>query len=164
MSALVGLLVLAGCGDRVSGVAITAPPPAPWDPCSLTDDILSGAMLNPMTENSTPIIDRHGEKSCGWTGLDVGVIMSTLPTARMAQLRGGDNIDFREVTVAGRSGVTYRDEGDRRGVFCHLAVPFASGGIMLMQVARSPFGQDQTTPMCVWAVRVAEVLVAGMPR
>ncbi|WP_240945618.1 hypothetical protein [Rhodococcus sp. HNM0569] len=93
------------------------------------------------------------------------MIISTSATAAVDQFREAPgNIDFQDVIVADRQGFTFREERDENGTFCWLIVPFANGGALNMQVDRSAFTKDRTTPMCEWAVRIGNVLVAEAPR
>lgn len=162
--AMVGIAAT-GCSSGESSDTPETPAVAqPWDPCTLSDEALRNATLDPATEGPGLSADPRGRKSCGWEGKDFDVIMSASTTLPVDDIRNGPgNIDFQDVTVAGRSAFTFREERDEPGTFCWLVVPFESEGLVLTQVARSVFTKD-TTPMCEWAVRVGDALVGEIPR
>ncbi|TXG92401.1 DUF3558 domain-containing protein [Rhodococcus rhodnii] len=158
-------LVGTACGDSTSETADPTAAPGPWDPCTISDEALIRASLDPASEGPGSLAQgQPGWKSCEWEGPDVAVIVSASSTTGPDHFRNfPGNTDFQDVTVAGREGFTYRQEADESGTFCWLTVPMDNGGVVDMQFDRSPFSKD-TTPMCDWAVRVGEVLVAEVPR
>ncbi|NLU85186.1 DUF3558 family protein, partial [Rhodococcus sp. HNM0569] len=133
--------------------------------CTISDEALVQAGLDPATEGPGSMAGGlPGWNSCAWDSEDVGVIMGASTTTGPDHFRSfPGNIDFQDVTVAGREGFTYRKEHDETGTFCSLVVPVESGGVIDMQVDRSPFTKD-TTSMCEWVVRIGNVLVAEAPR
>lgn len=154
-----------GCGGGEDSNTPTTPAVAqPWDPCTLSDEALRRAGLDPVTEGPGPV-EAPGEENCGWkTTGDNSVIMTASSTLTVDDIRNGPgNADFQNVTVAGRSAFTYRDDGYKPGTVCWLVVPFQSEGLVLMQVARSVFTKV-TTPMCEQAVRVGDALAGEIPR
>lgn len=156
-----------GCSsDESSDTPTTAAAAEAWDPCTLSDETLREAGLDPTTQGKGSLgPGQPGWNSCEWKSADkTSVVMGASATATVEQFRNGPgNIDIQEVTVAGRPAITHREDGDEEGTFCWLVVPFQGGGVMAMQVARSVFTKG-TTPMCEWAVSVGDVLVAEMPR
>ncbi|NLU82097.1 DUF3558 domain-containing protein [Rhodococcus sp. HNM0569] len=137
----------------------------PWDPCTISDEALRRATLDPATEGPGLTADPPDQKSCGWENNDIDVIVTSFASATPDQFHESlDNIDFQNVIVGGRQSVTFRQASDEPGRFCHLAIPFQDGGLALMQVARSAFAIDRNRSMCDWAVQVGEGLVAELPR
>lgn len=162
--AMVGIAATGCGGDKSADMPTTAAVAQPWDPCTLSDEALRRAGLDPATEGPGLSADPPGSKSCGWEAEDFDVIMTASTTLPVEDIRNGiGNIDFQDVEVPDRSAFTYREESDEPGTFCWLVVPFQDGGLVVTQVARSPLTKD-TTPMCEWAVRVGEALVAEIPR
>lgn len=161
--ALVGMTA-AGCGSSEDSDTPSTPEVAqPWDPCTLSDEALRNAGLDRATEGPGLSADPPGNKSCGWKAEDFSVIMTSSTTLKVSDIRNGPgNTDFQDITVAGRSAFTYRDDGYTPDTFCWLAVPFQDEGLVLTQVARSALTKD-TTPMCDLAVRVGNALVAEIP-
>ncbi|NLE78403.1 MAG: DUF3558 domain-containing protein [Rhodococcus sp.] len=154
------------CGDNEnSDTPTTTAEAQPWDPCTLSDEALRAATLDPVPSGTgAEGPGQPGWKGCEWKGEDFAVIVNSSATATVDQFRNGyGNTDFRDVMVAGREGFTYRDDRDEPGTFCWLVVPFESGGVMNMQVDRSPFTKDETST-CEWAMQVGDALVAEMPR
>ncbi|MFD4369252.1 DUF3558 domain-containing protein [Rhodococcus sp. NPDC058521] len=152
-----------GCSGSEDGGVEPTTAAEPWDPCSLSDAALQQAGLDPATEGPGVTTSFPGWKDCAWDGDAYGVTVSASATETVDHFRNfPGTIDFQEVRVAGRQAFTHREERDEPGTFCWLVVPFQDGGVMSMQVDRSPFTKD-TTPMCEWAVRVGEALVPDMP-
>lgn len=161
----VAFLGVAGCGDSESAESPTTSAAAqPWDPCSLSDEALQRASLDPATEGPGLTADPPGWKTCGWKTTDqIGVMMSASATATVEQFRNDPrNFQFHDVTVAGREAFTYLSDvsGDD---FCFLVVPFQSGGMLNMQVSRSVFTKDPAS-MCEWAVRIGDAVAGEIPR
>ncbi|EOM78258.1 DUF3558 domain-containing protein [Rhodococcus rhodnii] len=157
-------LSVAGCGTgETSGAPTTSAVPDAWDPCTLSDEALVRATLDPATEGPGLNSRKAGESSCGWENDDIGLIITASSTGSTERFHNSpDNVDFRDLEVAGRHVVVFRQASDEPGTFCHMAVPFDSGGLALMQVGRSALTKD-TTPMCDWALKVGDALVAEMP-
>ncbi|NLU84989.1 DUF3558 domain-containing protein [Rhodococcus sp. HNM0569] len=155
-----------GCsGDDPSDETTTSAAAEPWDPCTISDEALVQAGLDPASEGPGLSAEAPGWKTCRWESNDISVILGASTTTGVDQFRDNpENIDFQDVTVAGRQGFTYRDAQDDAGEFCWLTAPSQGVGILNMQVTRSPFTKDDTTPMCEWAVKVGGALIAGSPR
>ncbi|NLE80656.1 MAG: DUF3558 family protein [Rhodococcus sp.] len=151
-----------GCGNDDTSETTTFE--KPWDPCTLSEETLRKATIDPATQGPALAAETPWEENCGWkTYDDIGVSMNALSTATVDQFRDRpDNIDFRKVTVGDRSAVTFRSEGDEERSYCWLLLPFESEGLVLMQVSRSPFSKE-ATPMCEVAVRIGDVVVAEIP-
>ncbi|CAM2777978.1 DUF3558 family protein [Skermania piniformis] len=161
---LTAMVLVGGCGRSVDGTAVRSARAAPWDPCSLSDDVIRRAGLDPATRDSASLVNGAGELSCEWHNDDLFMTLTAIAGATIEQVHSGQgNHDFHDAIVGNRTVTTYRDEGDRTGSFCFLVVPLEPAGIALMQVSRTAFTED-TTPMCVWAYRVGDVVVAAMPR
>lgn len=158
-------LVGTACGDSTSETADPTAAPGPWDPCTISDEALIRASLDPASEGPGSLAQgQPGWESCRWTGEDVNAILNASATTGEDHFRNfPGNIDFHELTVAGRPGFTYRQTGLNPDNFCWLTVPLEGGGSLNLQVTRSPFSHG-TTPMCNWAVRVGEALVSAAPR
>ncbi|MFD4369279.1 DUF3558 domain-containing protein [Rhodococcus sp. NPDC058521] len=159
-------LGVAGCGDGESDETPTTPEAAqPWDPCSLSDEALQAATLDPATEGPGFAAEPPGWKTCGWKTIDqIGIKMSATATVPVEQFRNDPrNFDFRDVTVGDRPAFTYVTEIGKPDDFCHLVVPFESGGVLNMQVSHSVFTKDPT-PMCEWAVQVGTAVADELPR
>ncbi|MFD4366182.1 DUF3558 family protein [Rhodococcus sp. NPDC058521] len=164
MLAMVGMAATGCSGGEDSDTPETRAVAQPWDPCTLSDGALRNATIDPATEGPGPV-EAPGEENCGWkTTDDISVIMTASTILPVDDIRNGPgNTDFQDVTVAGRSAFTFRDDGYAPDSVCWLVVPFQNEGLVLTQVARSVFTKD-TTPMCEWAVRVGDALAGEIPR
>ncbi|NLE79820.1 MAG: DUF3558 family protein [Rhodococcus sp.] len=163
-AALLAAITFGATGCSNDDTSETTTLEKPWDPCTLSDETLQKATIDPATQGPALAAETSWEENCGWKTHDgTGVSMNALSTATVEQFRERpSNIDFRTVTVGDRSAVTFRTEGDERGTFCYLVVPFQGEGLVLMQVARSAFTKE-ATPMCEVAVQIGDALVAEIP-
>lgn len=159
-------MAVSGCSDDdASGAAAATVAAEPWNCETLSGAALRQATLDPATLGPGSFgPGQPGWKTCEWDGKDFGVIVSASATTTSDHFRNHPMFTgAQDVTVAGRPAFTVLHDGDKRAQYCDLVVPFESGGVMSMQVSRSPFTKDRT-PMCEWAVRIGEVLVPEMPR
>ncbi|MFD4354316.1 DUF3558 domain-containing protein [Nocardia sp. NPDC058518] len=172
---LCGALAVAGCSSTERGNAqpSTSVDPAAataalWDPCSqISDGTLVGLGLKPSSEESGIFgVEEPGWKICRWTEDEVPAnfsmaVYSTVHALDEIRTKPG-NVDFKDVTVAGRSAVQYRDSVRAADEFCLLAFATASGFVQLDVINRS--AQAKQTSPCDRAKSVAEVLVPLFPK
>lgn len=171
---LCGVLAVGGCSTTESGNAqpstttdLAAATAALWDPCSeIPDATLSDLGLR--ASSAEPGIlgaDEPGWKICRWAEDEVPAnfsmaVYSSVHTVDEIQAKPG-NVEFNDVTVAGRSGLQYRDSVRDADEFCLIAFPTTSGFIQVDAINRS--AEAKQTPPCDRAHSFAEVLVPMFP-
>lgn len=143
VAALVGgccvALSLAGCTNGTvdgrsepAGVASGEPAFSPCD--DIPDDTLRGLGLDPETEERDILgVRQPGWKVCSWQADRYSVsVLATTHT--IDDLRAfGENRDFVDVEIGGRTGTLYRKVADREGKRCDVAIP-TPGGVVLLFV------------------------------
>jgi hypothetical protein len=161
-AACVVALAATGCSSSTttSTPATTTTVAVPlWDACSLPDNLIGAAGLTPATKrNMDPY---SGETSCDWTGPAYGVTVIADNTMTLQQIhtKYGNN-GFVDVTVAGRPGLQYYDNYDRRNS-CSLAFPVKTGGVvalLLLNVTAETPGEP-----CAQVRGVAAALMPALP-
>ncbi|WP_084461011.1 DUF3558 domain-containing protein [Nocardia kruczakiae] len=169
--AAAAVLVGAGCSSSTSGTASpeTSDPKvataALWDPCTqVTDDVLRQAGMDPATRavniGGVPV---DGWKLCSWHDnpdyyYTLGVWSSIFTIDDLK--KKSDNIDFQEVTVAGRKGFQYRTASDKNGTNCYVAFPGSRG---TFEVSMYNMSSRAAEPPCSHAISAASALVPLFP-
>ncbi|MEU7767872.1 DUF3558 domain-containing protein [Nocardia sp. NPDC049190] len=163
-------LGLAACGDanegapdttttRAAGTSGAATPL--FDPCTgIPDDALTAAGLVPATEQTgVGGVKQPGWEMCGWKGADytLGVFSTAISVAEFERKPG--NVDFSDVTVAGRTGRQFRVEGAGKDQMCDMVFPARQGLLQLTLVNKS----TDANP-CDRLQSVGEAIVPGLPK
>ncbi|MET9212411.1 MULTISPECIES: DUF3558 domain-containing protein [unclassified Nocardia] len=157
---------LAACdsGETSSKGATTTAKPTLWNPCTeISDDALTAAGVDPASEEKGVAgVPQSGWEICGWDGPTFAVtVYATNKAVDQFKSKPG-NVDFRTVTIAGRSGEEFRVEGASKKLDCNVVFPVSQGVVQLQVLNRASL--DGLTDPCVSLVRVGETLVPTFPR
>ncbi|GGL28040.1 hypothetical protein GCM10011588_48570 [Nocardia jinanensis] len=170
------LLAGSGCDATTSGSAApattadaAAATEALWDPCTqISDDVLRQVRVDPATRDNTisGVANVEGWKLCSWHNkasrwdYTLGVWSTTYTVEELR--KDANNVEFKDVSVTGRSGVQFRKAHDSHDSVCYLGFPFSNGTIEIsvFNSAASDLGQDP----CRTASAAADVLVAQLPK
>ncbi|MFF0531184.1 DUF3558 domain-containing protein [Nocardia amikacinitolerans] len=179
VTVLAGVLVAStGCDATNGGTATpssttdkAAATEALWDPCTqISDEVLRRVGVDPSTRDNTisGVEKVPGWKLCSWHDkpsrwtYNLGV-WSSIYT--LEEVKGDENnIEFADLSIAGRSGVQFRRADDRDGRVCYIAFP-ADGQTIEVSVYKA---YTTKTPAdnrdsCAIAAEAAEVLVPTFP-
>lgn len=161
---VVGAIV--GC-DADSGEPVaTSQAPAPlWDPCSeIPDDALEAANVDPATEESgIGGVHQSGWEICTWKGdkYHFTVYSTARSVAEFEQKPG--QVDFRDVTIAGREGRQFKVEGASMDFACDVLFPAQQGVVQIGVLNRASLEPEELDDPCVYMRQVGEVLVPLFP-
>ncbi|MBF6091451.1 DUF3558 domain-containing protein [Nocardia cyriacigeorgica] len=171
MMLLAGAVVpgVVACGGSTEGTptaegsATSAAPVALFDPCTgISDDALSAAGVNPdVVERGAAGVDQDGWEICTWQGKQHSVtVFSTGLTVQDFEQKPG-NVDFQDVTVAGRQGRQFRVNGASKDLLCDVVFP-AAQGVVQLRVMSNVLLDDPADP-CVTIQSVGESIVPLLP-
>ncbi|MFC4123648.1 DUF3558 domain-containing protein [Nocardia rhizosphaerae] len=163
-----GLVVVGvtGCasGETSSVGTTTTVASALWNPCTeIPDEMLRAAGVDPASEEKgVGGHDQSGWEICGWDGREYSltVYATDKEVAEFEQKPG--NVDFRDVTIAGRPGREFRVAGASKELDCDVVFPTAQGVVQLQVLNRASL--DDLTDPCVTIARVGENLVPTFPK
>ncbi|WP_278261860.1 DUF3558 domain-containing protein [Nocardia sp. AG03] len=165
VTAGVVVLGVAGCdsGEPSSQGATTTAAPVLWDPCSeISDAVLTEAGVDPSTEESG--VGGHaqsGWKICAWDAPDYSLtVYTTNKTVGEFEQKPG-NVEFQDVTIAGRAGRQFKVQGASKDLGCDVVFP-AEQGVVQLEILNSPLESGLDDP-CVYLERVGQVLVPILP-
>ncbi|MFR9751221.1 DUF3558 domain-containing protein [Nocardia sp. 004] len=156
-----------GCGgDTVSGSPTTSAVAKEdlFDPCTgVPDEALLAAGVDPATE-VPGILGRpmeSGWKICGWDNSQYFlVVFSTSHTVAEFESKPG-NVEFEDVTMAGRQGRRFKVEGASKDLLCDVVFPTRHGVIQL-RISNKPITGEREDP-CVVLDRVGDFIVPVFP-
>ncbi|MDO3648981.1 DUF3558 domain-containing protein [Nocardia mangyaensis] len=171
---LCGVLAVGGCSTTESGnaqpstttdVAATA---ALWDPCSeIPDSTLTSLGLDATSERSGILgADEPGWKVCRWeddaypSNYSVGAY-ATIHTIDDLRAKT-ENIEFKDIVVAGRSGVQFRQSNYDANEDCSYAFPTSSGFVQLDMLNAGV--SAKLVPPCERLQPIAETIVPLFPK
>ncbi|MGQ4599243.1 DUF3558 family protein [Nocardia sp. R6R-6] len=165
LTSLLALGVVA-CEDTTHGATTTSTTTvkALFDPCTgIPDDVVLKAGADPATEESGIAgVHQSGWEICGWRAPKYFVtVYSTGRTVSEFERKPG-NVDFADVTVAGRQGRQFRVEGASKNLGCDVVFPASQGAVQLAILNRP--GQDDLQDPCAVLYRVGESIVPVLPR
>ncbi|WP_330232110.1 DUF3558 domain-containing protein [Nocardia sp. NBC_00508] len=169
IAALAGVvLVASGCGSNTNGTAtpstdMSAATAMLWDPCTqVSNSTLQQIGVRADTKRSGVAgVEEPGWKVCSWNNEDFNLgVSTTIHTVDDFKAKP-DNIDFSDISIAGRDGVQHRRSSDRFNELCDLVFPASSGsyGVTISNRASS---KNPTEP-CASARAAAAVLVPSFP-
>ncbi|WP_084466996.1 DUF3558 domain-containing protein [Nocardia arthritidis] len=166
---LIGALAtgVVGCEDTTSGsptASRTTAAQALFNPCTgIPDEAVRAAGVDPATEESGIAgVHQSGWEICRWDGPKYFVtVFSTGRTVSEFERKPG-NVDFEDVTVAGRPGRQFRVEGASKDLDCDVLFP-ASQGVVQLRVQGRASRDDLENP-CTVLHRVGESIVPTLPR
>jgi len=160
------MLGLAGCGSTsVEGQAETPAPaqgePA-FDPCTIPDDALRAAGMDPTTESRDILgVKQPGWSLCHWRGSNQ--LMTVFATGRpLDEVRANERFtDFTPVDLDGRNAFTFREVSDTLNQYCDVVFSSGSDTVMI----KSGYYTNQTPPEgpCPLSIRNAQVLAPSIP-
>ncbi|MFF2086071.1 DUF3558 domain-containing protein [Nocardia sp. NPDC058176] len=162
---VVGAVV--GC-DAESGTPVaTSSAPAPlWDPCSeIPDDAIRAVGVDPATEElGIGGVHQSGWEICRWRGGDKYsvAVFSTARTVSEFEQKPGQ-VDFRDVTIADRTGRQFKVEGASMDLRCDVLFPAQQGVVQISIMNRASLEPEELEDPCVYAQRVGEVFVPLFP-
>lgn len=174
-SVVCGVLAVTGCSTTEEGNAqpssttdIAAATAALWDPCSeIPESTLTGLGLDVTSERSGILgADEPGWKICRWeddafpSNYSVGAY-STIHTIDELRTKP-ENIEFKDVTLAGRAGVQFRISHYDADEDCSVAFPTASGFAQLDLLNAGTAGRS--VPPCERLQPIAEAIVPLFPK
>ncbi|MBF6302734.1 DUF3558 domain-containing protein [Nocardia amamiensis] len=166
---LLGSLLVSGavaCGDTTNGSPTTSTPAAKalFDPCTgIPDAALKSAGVDPGTEDhGVAGVDQSGWEICRWKGSRYSMtVFSTARTVSEFENKPG-NVEFQDVTVAGRVGRQFKVEGASKDLLCDVLFP-ASQGVVQLRISNLA-GLDNHEDPCTTLSRVGESIVPVLPR
>ncbi|WP_327114823.1 DUF3558 domain-containing protein [Nocardia sp. NBC_01730] len=163
------VLGLAACGESTEATPATTTtqaagtsdvPTQLFDPCTgIPDDALTAAGLDPATKQvGVGGVRQPGWEICGWKGADYTLgVFSTGGTLAEFERRPG-NVDFQDVTIAGRTGRQFRVDGAVRDQMCDVLFPAGQGLLQLTLVNKT------TADPCDRLRSVGEAVVPALPK
>ncbi|WP_330253698.1 DUF3558 domain-containing protein [Nocardia sp. NBC_00565] len=177
VAVLAGVFVVAtGCDSANGGTATTvsttdkaAATAALWDPCTqISDETLRQVGVDPSTRGNTisGVENVEGWKLCSWhdkpSRWDYALgVWSTTHTIDESK-KDENNVDFADISIAGREGVQFRRREDRNDEICYISFP-SSGQAIDISVYKTVLTKDNRGP-CVIAAAAAEILVPIFPK
>ncbi|WP_433635286.1 DUF3558 domain-containing protein [Nocardia sp. CA-120079] len=160
---------LVACGSSKSGDATpssgtSAAPVKLFDPCiGIPDSALTAAGVNPSAkESGVAGVHQSGWEICNWKGskYSLGVFSSARTVQEIEQKQG--NVEFQDVTIAGRQGRQFRVEGASHDLMCDVVFP-ASQGIFEVTLINNPV-LDHPAPPCGLLQQAGEAIVPVLPK
>lgn len=170
LALLIGALTagVVACEDTTTGApstgSSTTAAKALFNPCTgIPDEALRAAGVDPATEEAGIAgVPQSGWEICSWKGSKYSItVYSTGRTVAEFERKPG-NIDFKDVTVAGRQGRQFRVEGASKNLDCDVLFPAAQGVVQLAIMNRA--GQDNLEDPCAVLNRVGGSIVPVLPR
>lgn len=167
---LVGAVVAPGlvaCGGTTDGNPTASGTPEPvrlFDPCTeISDDSLRAVGVDPTTEESGVAgIHQSGWEICSWDGKTYSLtVYSTGRKVTEFESKPG-NVDFHDVTIAGRTGRQFRVRGASYDLNCDMIFP-AEQGVIQIAVMSNPILKNPPPP-CAELLEAGEVLVPTLPK
>ncbi|MEU5758239.1 DUF3558 domain-containing protein [Nocardia sp. NPDC047648] len=170
LALLIGALAtgVVGCEDTTSGSptvgSSTTAAQALFNPCTgIPDEALRAAGVDPATEEpGIAGVRQSGWEICNWEGSRYFVsVFSTARTVSEFEKKPG-NVDFRDVTVAGRAGRQFKVEGASKDLLCDVVFP-AHQGVIQLRVSNKASINSVEEP-CTSLSRVGGAIVPVFPQ
>ncbi|MBF6173634.1 DUF3558 domain-containing protein [Nocardia blacklockiae] len=161
------LVAAGGCMDSQSAdkTPTSAAAPALFNPCtSIPDDALRTAGVDPATRDSGIAgVPQSGFEICGWRGQQYSItVYSSARTVADYESRS-DYGDFRDVTIAGRSGRQFRDQSGGAGhLACDVIFAAAQGSVQIELLNKA--SADNPPEPCSALQQAATALVPHLPK
>ncbi|MEU4600929.1 DUF3558 domain-containing protein [Nocardia sp. NPDC023988] len=165
---LAGLAVVgaAGCeeGKSTSKGTTTTAKPVLWNPCTeIPDALLTEVGVDPATEEKGVAgVPQSGWEVCGWDGPEFALTVYTTDKQVSYFEQKPGNVDFTDVTIAGRQGRQFKVEGDTRNLWCDVVFP-AEQGVVQLAIGNSAIADGPLEDPCVYLQRAGSVLVPTFP-
>ncbi|QNG19313.1 DUF3558 domain-containing protein [Rhodococcus triatomae] len=134
-----------------------------FDPCSIPDDALAAAGLDPATEDAGFFgVQRTGWEVCGWTGSWFFIdVLSTSHTFDDVK-NNPANTDLAPVDLPGREAVSFRHVSDDDAEVCDVAFPSSSGTITVRSYKKGSEAAEES--LCELALDYAHTFDEHLPR
>lgn len=166
--ALVAAVIAPGlmaCESSTSGspTSVSAAPVELFDPCTgIPDDALQSAGVDPASEErGIAGVDQSGWKICTWKGARYYItVFSTGRTVSEFEQKPG-NVDFRDVTIAGRNGREFRVAGASKELGCDVLLP-AQQGVLQLRITNKASSGNPEDP-CSVINRVGDSVIPVLP-
>ncbi|MFE1594950.1 DUF3558 domain-containing protein [Nocardia sp. NPDC058705] len=172
---LCGVLAVGGCSSTESGNAqpssttdLSAATAALWDPCSqIPDSTLTSLDIDLASKRSGILgAEEPGWRICLWEENEFppnyGIsVASSVHTIAEVKAKPG-NVDFAEITIAGRTGTQYRLSINDADEDCTIAFPTSTGFIQLGMLNVS--SKSKSVPPCERLIPIAEAIVPLLPQ
>ena len=160
---------LVACGSSTSGSPSASSETSAaqvklFDPCTqIPDDVLNAAGVKPSTkESGIAGVHQSGWEICAWDGSKYAVtVFSTGRTMAEFENKPG-NVEFQDVTIAGRKGRQFRIEGGSYDLMCDVAFPAAQGAITINLSNHASL--DHPDEPCGLLRRAAEPIMPVLPK
>lgn len=173
LTAAAVIAAVAGCGANVDGDTRTestattnSTTDALFNPCSdLPDNVLTQVGLDPSSKSVTtdPPSGPSAWRVCSWKPEHKQyeiAIFSTIHTVEESRARD-DLVDFRDVTIGPRPGLTFHDDFDHDKSTCHAVFPAEQG--MFDVSANWTFESSRDQNICDVATEYAVALEPHLP-
>ncbi|MFI2478492.1 DUF3558 domain-containing protein [Nocardia xishanensis] len=160
--------VVAACGGTTEGSPSTSSSAAEaplFNPCTgIPDDVLRSARVDPATEESGIAgVHQHGWEICSWDSKEFMLtVFSTRRTVEEFEKKP-ENIEFEDVTVAGRAGRQFKVEGTSKDLGCDVLFPVSPRGVVQLRILNR-ISRDNREDPCAVLYRVGESLVPVFPK
>lgn len=170
LTLLVGALATGavGCGDTTNGSPTTGSSTTAaqtlFNPCTgIPDEVLRAAGVEPKTEEAGIAgVPQSGWEICGWDGPQYFITVFSTGRSVAEFERKPGNIEFQDVTVAGRQGRQFRVAGASKNLGCDVLFPASQGVVQLRILNRA--GVDGLEDPCTVLYRVGTSIVPAFPR
>ncbi len=169
LTLLVGALATGavGCGDTTNGSPTTGSSTTAaqtlFNPCTgIPDDALRAGGVDPATEEvGVAGVPQSGWEICNWEGARYFIsVFSTGRTVSEFEKKPG-NVEFRDVTVAGRAGRQFKVEGASKNLLCDVLFSTRHGVIQLRVSNKASIGSPEDP--CATLYHVGDSLVPVFP-
>jgi hypothetical protein len=135
-----------------------------FDPCTgIPDSALTAAGVDPATkESGIAGVHQSGWEICNWKGSRYYItVFSTGRTVAEFEHKEG-NVDFQDVTVAGRKGRQFKIAGASKDLGCDVLFPAAQGVLQLRVLNKASL--DNPEDPCKELYRVGDAIVPLLPQ
>ncbi|MFI2320963.1 DUF3558 domain-containing protein [Nocardia beijingensis] len=169
LALLIGALATGtvGCEDTTGGSpttgSSTTATQALFNPCTgIPDQALRTAGVDPASkEQGIAGVPQSGWEICNWEGSRYFIsVFSTARTVSEFEKKPG-NVEFRDVTIAGRGGRQFKVEGASKNLLCDVLFP-AHQGVLQLRVSNKASINDPEEP-CATLARVGASIVPVLP-
>lgn len=160
-------LGLAACGDDSGGspaattTQATSTATQLFDPCTgIPDAALTSAGLDPASKQvGVGGVKQPGWEICGWKGADftLGVFSNGMSVAEFERKPG--NVDFQDVTIAGRPGRQFRVDDAAKDQMCDVLFPARQGLLQLTLVTKTADANP-----CDRLATIGQAIVPALPK
>jgi hypothetical protein len=164
-AALAATLAACGTGTGTDSAPATSSAPVVelWNPCSLPAEAVAAAGLDPASrESGIGGVEQSGWRICSWDGRAYSItVYSTGRSVADFETKPG-NTDFRDVTVAGRTGRQFRVQNGATDLKCDYVFPARQGVLQVALLASAVI--DHPADPCVSLRRAADAIVPALPQ